>query len=555
MSITSNVDLATLIEDVVESVHAGHAFQNFSLARLDSSLKPQQADKWGVNIIVDFLPSASWVFHVQVGAIRRIVMNILGNSLKYTTSGSIYIRVEQLHTPQSKSRLLRLTIADTGCGISEDYLAHDVFTPFSQEDHMESGSGLGLSIVKRIAEGLRGMVEIQSEIGVGTTVRVSLPLEVGEEEQEAGRAPADIPHPCTLPDEQELSPPQADDLRGLRISLVGFQDCSDENCRGGLLGNPLSEKENMTSICRDWLGLQIIQPYNDYGISPDIALCDEYSFDQAILLTQANKSIPVVVVCQNAVVARRLAAINAQNEATSEQWIHFTYQPLGPRKLAGTLSRTLEHWMSRQSLPKDLILHDIAIKDEFCPLGRDTPITPPVVKEEEIFPIGSAHFQDGQAIPTLCLPHRVLQSPAATPVEKEDPFAPTAERRGTVFLLVDDNPINLKMLSTFMKKLGYPYDTATDGQQAVTSYQQQPERYKCVFMDISMPVMNGFEATRLIRTMEAEVSLPRCTIIALTGLASQESQQEAFVCGIDLFLTKPVKLAEIKQIIEAKHLT
>ncbi|KAF4437276.1 histidine kinase, partial [Fusarium albosuccineum] len=191
MSITSNVDLATLIEDVVESVHAGHAFQSLSLVRLDSPLNLQRADERDVNIIVDFSPSASWTFHVQVGAIRRIVMNILGNSLKYTTSGFIYIRVEQLRTPESKSCLLRLTIADTGCGISEDYLAHDVFTPFSQENHLESGSGLGLSIVKRIAQGLRGIVEIQSEIGVGTAVRVSLPLEVCEEEQEAGWAATD----------------------------------------------------------------------------------------------------------------------------------------------------------------------------------------------------------------------------------------------------------------------------------------------------------------------------------------------------------------------------
>ncbi|KAF4435124.1 ATPase-like ATP-binding domain, partial [Fusarium albosuccineum] len=343
-----------------------------------------------------------------------------------------------------------------------------------------------------------------------------------------------------------------EDLRGLRVSLVGFQDCSSESFRGGLLGNPLSEKENMTSICRDWLGLQVIQPSNDQSISPDIALCDESSLDEAILLTQANKSIPVVVVCQNAVVARRLAAINAQKQTTSERWIHFTYQPLGPRKLAGTLSRTLEHWMSRQSLPEDQAPHRKNIKDKFFPLGRDAPITPPVVKEEKIFPFRNALIQDSHIIPNLRLPQRVLQSPA---LEKDDPFVPGAERRGDVFLLVDDNPINLKMLSTFMKKLGYQYDTATDGQQAVISYQQQPERYKCVFMDISMPVMNGFEATRLIRTMEAEPSLPRCTIMALTGLASHESQQEAFMCGIDLFLTKPVKLAEIKQILEAKHLT
>lgn len=70
-----------------------------------------------------------------------------------------------------------------------------------------------------------------------------------------------------------------------------------------------------------------------------------------------------------------------------------------------------------------------------------------------------------------------------------------------------------------------------------------------------MPVMDGFEATRHIRSTEAELSLHRCTIFALTGLASADAQQEAFTSGIDLFLTKPVKLAELNQILSARNLT
>lgn len=69
-----------------------------------------------------------------------------------------------------------------------------------------------------------------------------------------------------------------------------------------------------------------------------------------------------------------------------------------------------------------------------------------------------------------------------------------------------------------------------------------------------MPVMNGFEATRAIRTIEADGAGPRCSIFALTGLASRDAQQEALLSGIDLFLTKPIALAEITHILESKGL-
>jgi CheY-like chemotaxis protein len=122
------------------------------------------------------------------------------------------------------------------------------------------------------------------------------------------------------------------------------------------------------------------------------------------------------------------------------------------------------------------------------------------------------------------------------------------------FLLVDDNPVNLKMISHHMRKLGHDFDTATNGQQAFDAVRESGGRYKCIFMDISMPVMDGFESTRLIRGFEREQHLPRSYIFALSGLASESAQQEAFASGIDLFLTKPVKLKELNRILGERQL-
>lgn len=122
------------------------------------------------------------------------------------------------------------------------------------------------------------------------------------------------------------------------------------------------------------------------------------------------------------------------------------------------------------------------------------------------------------------------------------------------FLLVDDNHINLKILSTYVKKLGYTYDMAMDGQEALNTYIAKPNKYSCIFMDISMPTMDGFEATRHIRAYEREHNRPSVLIFALSGLASNEAQQEAFGSGIDLFLSKPVTLKELGSILKAKKL-
>ena len=128
------------------------------------------------------------------------------------------------------------------------------------------------------------------------------------------------------------------------------------------------------------------------------------------------------------------------------------------------------------------------------------------------------------------------------------------DKVGLRFLLVDDNHINLKILVSYAKKLGRQYETATNGREALDAYLMKPEQYCCIFMDISMPVMDGFEATRRIRSFEHEWELKPVTIFALTGLASANAQQEAAQSGIDLFVTKPVRLKELGRILVSREL-
>jgi len=101
-----------------------------------------------------------------------------------------------------------------------------------------------------------------------------------------------------------------------------------------------------------------------------------------------------------------------------------------------------------------------------------------------------------------------------------------------------------------MKKNNYVYRTTQNGQEAFDAYKTSPGSCKIILMDISMPVMDGLESTRLIRGFERERKLKPANVILLTGLASASVQQEAFSSGANLFLTKPVRLKDLGRILE-----
>ena len=105
-------------------------------------------------------------------------MNLFGNSLKYTDKGVIIVSLSlnDAEDDNSPDRILQLTIKDSGKGISSEYLRSNLFTPFSQEDSLSTGVGLGLSIVKAIVNLLNGSIEISSKVGVGTEVSIEIPL-------------------------------------------------------------------------------------------------------------------------------------------------------------------------------------------------------------------------------------------------------------------------------------------------------------------------------------------------------------------------------------------
>ncbi|MFH2058607.1 MAG: response regulator [Pseudomonadota bacterium] len=115
------------------------------------------------------------------------------------------------------------------------------------------------------------------------------------------------------------------------------------------------------------------------------------------------------------------------------------------------------------------------------------------------------------------------------------------KKYGASILLVEDNPVNQQMTRLMLSKAGYMIDIAVNGQEAVDKYTQTPEAYDLIFMDINMPVMNGFEATVKIREFENKAAFNmRIPILALTANVLDNFKNKCDEAGMDAFLTKPI---------------
>ena len=136
--------------------------------------------------------------------------------------------------------------------------------------------------------------------------------------------------------------------------------------------------------------------------------------------------------------------------------------------------------------------------------------------------------------------------------EPEDSILPAAgtDFRGKCILIVEDNELNSEIALEILNEYGFLVDTAENGAEAVEKVKNsKPGNYDLVLMDVQMPVMNGYEATRQIRALD-DPALAGIKILAMTANAFDEDRKKALECGMDGFLSKPIVIEEL---IDALH--
>jgi two-component system sensor histidine kinase/response regulator len=139
-----------------------------------------------------------------------------------------------------------------------------------------------------------------------------------------------------------------------------------------------------------------------------------------------------------------------------------------------------------------------------------------------------------------------LVGPSAFP-EEAAPLAHVTRSRSFRVLVAEDNPVNRKLAASILQRAGHNAILVTNGKEAVDAVKR--EQFDVVLMDVQMPVMGGFEATRLIREHEAAAGR-RTPIIAVTAHAMKGDREACFAAGMDGFAPKPIQSTKLLELLD-----
>ena len=144
----------------------------------------------------------------------------------------------------------------------------------------------------------------------------------------------------------------------------------------------------------------------------------------------------------------------------------------------------------------------------------------------------------------------VLAAPYMAQESKEEASAPELHFDGKRILLVEDNELNQEIAQEILESAGFTIDTADDGTVAVERMKENPaDTYDLILMDVQMPIMNGYQATRAIRALDDPVKAA-IPIVAMTANAFEEDRKEAMDSGMNGYVPKPIEIKKLMQTLQ-----
>ncbi|KAJ3853960.1 atypical/HisK protein kinase [Lentinula lateritia] len=561
--IPTKVDLMQLVEDAVDGCWIGHcartAIMEDTGTGIGSVYSPPREDesqtRKHVEAVIDIGPRLEgWVFKCEKGGIRRVLMNIFGNSLKFTSNGFVHVILRELppaeDDPPNKIKV-ELAVHDTGKGISQNFLKNQLFHPFSQENPLQTGTGLGLAIVNSIvtSDSVGGKVDVWSEENVGTEIKITFPVEVVEADEvvEMGHLKLDDFNPSPT------------------VSLVGFEDPH----KGIRLMRSVLE-----TYITNWWGLEILE--NHDGELGNIVILNE-DVSLVVKATQRHDtSRPFVVL--SALRGNPTMMTAASDHELIGGFCRIIYKPGGPSRIRSVLRLCL-HAMkigSKSSHPP--LFEERQVSNQSFvhngALSVANTIVPRRYSEDSHFltprpsmsPRSTTAHPDG---PSSWKKPTSTVAEEKTDLSDPDTNQPTitldsggtllkssirsidTQRQKIRVLLIEDNGVLRGLLVKWLSKKGFYYRDAVDGRDGVNAYEKDGP-FDVVLLDLSMPVLDGIGATAEIRRIEsgftAEFSHRRSRILALTGMSSLEDKRRAFDAGVDGYLVKPVLFSTLNDV-------
>lgn len=502
-------NLLSIINDILDysKIEAGKliidnvSFDPTTLVQETVDILALKAFEKGLELICDLDPNLPLQIQGDPVRWRQIIINLLGNAIKFTEKGEVVIvarkelvpkatshplipSLDSEHTPQN----LMITITDTGIGIPREKLDH-IFLRFTQADSSTTrnygGTGLGLTIAKHLAEMMGGSLKAESEPGKGSRFTVLLPLEVLEDQ------PAVVRHKRP----------------GLGRLLV--VDDNETNCR--LMKALLAHIGIATELARDGAeALEAVARAHQQGRPFDLIITDhQMPGMDGITLVREIKT--------------RWEQQQPQTHQTQLQHRPFIL-------MLSSMDRTLHH-QAAQHVGIDLFLSKpVKLHELDATLGS-------IFERRAIGPVAAA----------ACATAPGVAAPAAIEIpptndHEEKPAEITPVQTAPTIIVAEDDPVNMLLISEVLTKMGCNVIKAANGREAVEQLETSTPAF--ILMDVNMPEMDGLEATRIIR--ENPGPKAKTPIIALTAAVMAKDRDRCLEAGMDDIITKPFRLEEIK---------
>lgn len=498
---------------------------------------------------------------------------------------------------------MKLVISDCGFGMSEDFVRHNIYLPFAQQDPVASGMGLGLSLVKRNVDRLGGTIDVETDEACGTTATISVltkDLAAGMHalsDYSASQMPAGIIP--AIPKRPKDSLPFMHACFYAPSTWLHRYDRRDKRSIDLVF-------DSLSSTLSEWYQPVLsLWQHQKKRTLPDLVFIsqrDLADFQQECGDEFAN--VKKVVIC--AAIGKNSSQDRERIRQASTVADALITGALLPSKLWEVVANYFPHILQPGASPEDQNSDNNQDKSEIPDAAEKAEESRPEVHEcsthnhskqrdSESKHCPNLHGQEPQDQETLRqAPAAGLEGEKIEGVETEAAAVseadgavdkllrissnPAQDARKTVMkrnltapilqgsaqphmLLVDDNSVNLKMLGMFVSKCGIPAahsTSVTGGREAIEAYKSFKSKnyttlgFDIILMDLSMPEVSGFEATSMIRETEKASDVDhKAYIVALTGLVSDKDRSAADEAGVDDYVTKPAGLQKVRAIIEA----
>ncbi len=462
--------LLRLINDILDfsKIEAG----KFELVDMDFSLRDSiaqammavslQAHSKDLELIYHIPPQIPDIVVGDPGRLNQILINLLGNAIKFTHKGEVAVDVE-LESESENEIHLHFSIRDTGIGIPQEK-REKIFNAFEQADGSTTrkygGTGLGLAVSTQLVQMMGGQIWVESKVGTGSTFQFTTRLGLSQ-----GPMPQRVPVDFS-------------EFRDLPVLIV------DDNAMNRFV---------LKEILAYW------------GMKP-------VAVESAIEALNTMKNAQEV------------------GQPFSLVILDYLMPDMDGFELAERINR--DHSLSGSKMIMLTSAGQRGDAGRCVNLGITAYCLKPI-KQSELFEIISTALNkssEGEKNPTLVTRHSVREG-----------------KRCLSVLLAEDNAINQKLATRILQKMGHAVTIAENGKEALQIL--EIARFDIILMDVQMPEMDGFEATKSIRQKEI-ITGGHIPIVAMTAHAMSGDRKKCLAAGMDGYVSKPINTQELAENIE-----